>query len=86
MAKKLPKPFVKPSITLDQGVNRRWKEVPISSVQVGDIVPDVGRVKDVQEIKLSEPGLNPHEFVRLTNFLGDRHDFSVGTVVLAFVK
>lgn len=45
MAKRLPQPFVKPSISISDGpAGRTWQQVENQHIAVGDIVPDYGAV------------------------------------------
>lgn len=47
--KKLPAPHARPSITIGGGgaVRRIWRWVAAHRIQVGDVIPDLGRVSEV---------------------------------------
>ena len=43
-----PKPFSRPSVNLGfSSVKRDWKIVPVATIEVGDLVPDYGKVTEV---------------------------------------
>lgn len=49
MPKRLPRPFVKPSIEIVDGPSgRTWQHVPAGKLGVDDIVPDYGKVTEVR--------------------------------------
>lgn len=51
MPKRLPQPFVKPSISISDGpAGRTWQEVENRHISAGDIVPDYGAVTETYTI------------------------------------
>lgn len=44
-----PKPFKRPSIDLDHGKSKEWKNVQAKDVKVGDIVADYGQVSLLEQ-------------------------------------
>ena len=48
MARRLPKPFQRPSVTVASGGRRSWQTVPPYCLGRGDTVADRGRVEDVE--------------------------------------
>lgn len=90
--RKLPAPFSRPRIDLDAGtrVKRSWKDTPVTEIQAGDVVADIGRVESVVET-IELPGANENTpltdlpwRVRVYNVMGDYWDFSGHQRVYAF--
>ena len=90
--RKLPSPFKRPSITVGGGVEvkRQWRQVPVRSLNVGDVVADVGMIDNIDEI-LEIPGrvwdgesTDISWRVKLTNVVGGVHEFGGESVVLAY--
>lgn len=78
MAKRLPKPFKRPSIDLG-GPHKAWKNIPVTDVRVGDIVSDVGLVQGT--FTVTSPAVTT-----LTNVYGEQTLFSNSAVVFAFTE
>lgn len=49
MPKRLPRPWVTPSINLGEPT-REWKTIPNARIGVGDIIPDYGKVTDAKSL------------------------------------
>lgn len=89
--KKMPAPFARPSITIGGSPIERksWKTVQSQDIKVGDIVPGVGRVYEVNEVVDRSVMLtsNPPQFpwtVTVKGGLGNVKTYQGGELVWAF--
>jgi hypothetical protein len=78
MPRKIPAPFKRPSINLED-TGRSWQHLPAFYVQAGDIVADLGLVGEVMH---AGGILN---YVVITNRFGDSKRFEPHEQVFAFV-
>lgn len=58
-----PAPFSRPSVSIGSTVTRRWVEVPVDNLSVGDIVQDHGKVVVMTPVFPSSSGLVQVEFL-----------------------
>lgn len=47
-SRKIPEGFQRPAVQIGQSVRRAWKTVPVSAVQVGDMISEYGRVQQME--------------------------------------
>lgn len=78
MPRKIPTPFKRPSINLED-TGRTWEHVPAFFIRTGDIVADLGLVGEVMHVG----GI--FNAVVLRNRFGDSKRFESAEKVFAFV-
>lgn len=61
--KYIPKPFKRPSISLDKPT-KQWQEVPATALSYGDVIPDFGAI--------TQGGRTDDGVIWYTNQLGDK--------------
>lgn len=76
MAKKLPRPHVRPTIDLT-GHNKEWQAVPVETVVERDLIIDLGGVTEV---------IVGRSTVRVKFFSGNEKDYPKGESVAAFTR
>jgi hypothetical protein len=84
----LPAPFQRQRFDLDRH-GRAWTTCPVEEVAKDDVVPDVGRIADVETVRRHEtvagvPGVVVGMKVILTGVAGNRVPFEPGESVRAF--
>jgi hypothetical protein len=58
--------FSRPSIDLG-AKKREWREVPVNTIRVGDMVIDMGKIESVELFRVQGGFLEPNLQVRITN-------------------
>lgn len=79
MARRLPKPFVRPAIEILSGDEnpRRWRNVRVENLETGDVVPDQGSIVRVT---------HADQTVLVTYLAGHCFVYNNGEVLWAFTK
>lgn len=49
-SRKIPERFQRPAVQIGQSVKRVWKTVSVSSVRVGDMISEYGRVQQMEVV------------------------------------